>query len=80
MNSHYTIIFDNPRDRTQVRYLAREMFPDCPKVLQEAYADASKNSHGYLFIDNKQGTPEELRIQTKIENTCRVVYKPKKFI
>ena len=27
LNSQYTIIFDNPRDRSQIRYLARQMFP-----------------------------------------------------
>ena len=75
--AHYTIIFDNPRDRTQIRYLAREIFPENSKFLIEAYTDAIKSPHGYIFIDNKQGTPPEVRIQTNIIKPIRTVYKLK---
>lgn len=77
LNSQYTIVFDNPRDRTQIRYLAREIFPDKTKFLIEAYTDAIKTPHGYIFIDNKQGTPLEIRIQTRINEPIRTVYKLK---
>ena len=77
LNAHYTIIFDNPRDRTQIRYLAREIFPENSKFLIEAYTDAIKSPHGYIFIDNKQGTPPEVRIQTNISEPIRTVYKLK---
>lgn len=74
LNSHYTIIFDNPRDRSQIRYLAREMFPQNSKFLVEAYTDAIKIPHGYLFLDNKNSTDEEIRVQTNITETKRIVY------
>ena len=77
LNAQYTIIFDNPRDRTQIRYLAREIFPENSKFLIEAYTDAIKAPHGYIFIDNKQGTPPEVRIQTNINEKIRTVYKSK---
>ena len=77
LNSHYTIVFDNPRDRTQIRYLAREMFPDNSKFLIEAYTDAVTSPHGYIFVDNKQGTPPEIRVQTNITQPIRTVYKLK---
>ena len=77
LNAHYTIIFDNQRDRTQIRYLAREIFPENSKFLIEAYTDAIKSPHGYIFIDNKQGTPPEVRIQTNISEPIRTVYKLK---
>ena len=78
INSHYTILFDNPRDRTQIRYLAREIHPENPRFLQEAYIDAARlQPHGYIFIDNKQATADEIRIQTKITNPVRIVYKMK---
>ena len=74
LNCHYTIIFNNPRDKTQIRYLAREMFPDNSKLLIEAYDDITKIPHGYIFIDNKQETDEKLRIQTNITKDIRTVY------
>ena len=77
LNSHYSIIFDNPRDRSQISHLARQMYPNNSKFLVESYMDAIKTPHGYLFIDNKQGTPEEIRVQTKITNDIRIVYKIK---
>ena len=64
---------------SQIRYLAREIFPEKPKFLIEAYTDAIKAPHGYIFIDNKQGTPPEIRIQTNIIEPIRTVYKMKIF-
>ena len=82
LNAHYTILFDYPRDRTQIKYLAREAFPANSLALLEAYTDATQQPHGYILIDNKQGTPEEIRIQTNITDKIRTVYKIKssKFI
>ena len=77
LNSQYTIIFDNPRDRSQIRYLARQMFPHNSKFLVEAYNDVIKCQRGYLFLDNKNTTPEEIRIQTNIIEPIRIVYKMK---
>lgn len=73
LNSHYTIIFNNPRDKTQIRYLAREMFPENPKYLIEAYKIISKKPYGYLFIDNKQDTDDKIRVQTNITDDIRIV-------
>ena len=36
LNTHYTILFDDPRDRTQIKYLAREAFPANSRALLEA--------------------------------------------
>ena len=78
LNCNYTILFNNPRDRSQIKYLAREMYPDNSKFLISAFMDASKEKHGYLFIDNKQETDEKLRVQTKIFNHYRIIYLEKK--
>ena len=66
LNSHYLVLFKNPRDASQISYLARQMFPEKPKHLQEAYKDAARNPYGYLFIDLKSNTPEEFRLRTQI--------------
>ena len=42
------------------------MYPGKSQFLIEAYQDATKNPHGYLFIDLKPNTNELLRIRTGI--------------
>lgn len=79
LNAHYIVFFKNPRDRAQIRYLARQIYPDNPKFIEEAYVDATRNPHGYLLIDLKQSTPEEMRIRTTVfpDDPVNFVYLPK---
>lgn len=74
LNSQYLILFKNPRDQSQIRHLASQMYPTNQKFLIEAYNDATKEPHGYLFIDNNQSTENDLRIQSDITKNIRVVY------
>ena len=79
LNAHYIVCFKNPRDRVQIRYLARQIYPDSPKFIEEAYTDATKNPHGYLLIDLKQSTDEDMRVRSSIfPDTTNYVYVPKK--
>jgi hypothetical protein len=64
LNTQYFIIFKNPRDMSQINYLARQLYPQDSKFLIEAYIDVSKKPHGYLFIDMCQNTENEIRVQT----------------
>ncbi|CAF1088637.1 unnamed protein product [Brachionus calyciflorus] len=41
LNSHYLILFNNPRDRLQIGTLARQMFPNKVKFFMEAFEDAA---------------------------------------
>ena len=66
LNAHYIVMFKNPRDKVQVKVLARQMFDKDAKVMEEAFSDATKNPHGYLLVDLKQATPEHLRLRTNI--------------
>ena len=66
LNCHYLIIFNNPRDKSQISYLSREMFPLNSKFLIEAYEDATSKPYGYILIDNTQICDENLRIKTNI--------------
>lgn len=74
LNSHYIILFNNPRDRSQVKYLSRQMYPSNSNFLDECYRDATNKPHGYLFIDNKQSTPNKIRIQSNIIDDNPIVY------
>ena len=68
LNAHYIVFFKNPRDKNQITYLARQVFPENPKYLQESYVDATKIPHGYLLIDLTQATNDNFRIRTNIFN------------
>jgi len=41
LNANYIVVFRNPRDRVQIRNLARQVYHDDPKFLEEAYYDAT---------------------------------------
>lgn len=79
LNTSYLILFKNPRDRAQIQHLARQLYPENPKYVQEAFMDATSKPHGYLFIDLKQSTPDNCRIRTNIFpfDTHQYVYVPK---
>ena len=66
LNSHYLILFKNPRDKQQVSTLARQMYPTSWRFLVEAYSDATSKAHGYLLLDLKPTTKEQYRIRTRI--------------
>jgi hypothetical protein len=66
LNTHYIILFKNPRDSQQISTLARQMYPGSSHFLIEAYQDATRHAHGYLFIDLKPKTNDQLRIRTGI--------------
>lgn len=66
LNSHYIVVFKNPREKSQIFSFARQIFPENPRFIQEAYADATQNPHSYLLFDLKQTTPEAFRFRTSI--------------
>ena len=78
LNSHYIVLFKNPRDIGQVGILGRQMFPK-GKFLEEAFKDATARPYGYLFIDLKPNTDEPLRVRTNIfaDEAPQYVYVPK---
>ncbi|XP_071581967.1 uncharacterized protein [Temnothorax nylanderi] len=80
LNANYIVVFKNPRDRAQIRHLARQVFPNDPKFLEEAYYDATSRPHGYLLLDLKQSTPDEYRFRTCIfpDDTAHFVYVPRR--
>ena len=72
-------IFKNPRDASQVTHLAKQMYPGRVNFVQEAFNDATNVPYGYLLVDLKQDTPEDLRLRTTIipDDAVQYVYVPK---
>ncbi len=50
LNSHYYVIFKNPRDINQFAVLARQMYGSKSKFAIEAFNECTQEAHGYLLI------------------------------
>ena len=66
LNSHYMVLFKNPRDASQFSSLARQMYPNKSAFAMEAYKDATREPYSYLFVDLRPEQDEELRLRTNI--------------
>jgi len=77
LNSHYLVLFKNPRDKLQIRNLAMQMYPSNTEFLVRAYEDATSVPYGYLVVDLRPDTPDDLRVRSNIfDVTSQCVYKP----
>ena len=47
-------------------HLAKQMYPGQTKYVQEAFHLATREPHGYLLVDLKQSTPDNLRMRSHI--------------
>ena len=66
LNSHYMIVFKNPRDSLGISTLARQMYPHNTNFLLQSFQDVTKKPYGYLLLDLHQLTPENMRLRTNI--------------
>lgn len=77
VNSDYIVLFKNPADQLQSQVLARQLYPSKTKYFLEAFTDATKNPHGYLFIDLTQYADDLHRLKTNVFHKTPVIYVPK---
>ena len=66
LNAQYVILFKNPRDKQQVKVLAKQMYDRDSMAMEQAFTMASERPHGYLLVDLKQTTPDYVRLRSKI--------------
>jgi hypothetical protein len=66
LNTHYIVAFKNPRDVLQITTLAKQMYPGNTKFMVEAFRDATSKPFGYLLIDLKPQTDDQIRLRTNI--------------
>jgi hypothetical protein len=66
LNSHYLVLFKNPRDAYQISTLARQMYPGNSQFMVEAYKDATSSPHSHLLLDLHPDQDEKLRLRTNI--------------
>ena len=78
LNTHYMILFKNPRDASQFTNLARQMYPSRSAFAVEAYKDATREPYSYLLVDLRPEQDEHLRLRTNIfPGESQYVYVPK---
>ena len=78
LNSHYMVLFKNPRDASQFSNLARQMYPGTSQFAVEAYKDATREPYSYLAVDLRPEQVEDLRLRTNIfPGDTHYVYVPK---
>ena len=56
LNSHYLVLFKNPRDKLQILTLAKQMYPGQTDFFLNQYEEAVKRPSGYLLLDLKTTT------------------------
>ena len=74
LNTHYYIIFKNPRDKSQVEFLARQILPRKAKSLIEVFEAATEKPYNYLFLDFTQECPDEC-LRSHLFEKPMVIYK-----
>jgi hypothetical protein len=78
LNSHYLVLFKNPRDVSQISFLARQMFPTKSKFMLDAFADATSKPFTYMVVDLKADADERHRLRSGIfPNQPNYVYLPR---
>ena len=79
LNTQYLVLFKNVCDKSQITYLARQMYPSSPKHMVEAYTDATDEPYSYLFVDLKPNIDEKHRLKSCIfpDDEYNYVYVPK---
>ena len=64
LNASYIVLMKNPRDASQIRHLAAQIYPQNPKFLINVYADAIRAPYSYLLLDLRQETLDKLRVRS----------------
>ena len=66
LNSHYLVLFKNPRDKMQVLTLAKQVYPGGTQTFMRKYEEAVHRPYGYLLVDLKPNTPDRCRLKTNV--------------
>lgn len=68
LNCKYMVIFKNPRDRSQILPLARQIYPENSASFLRVYNEATSIPHGYIVLDLTQRVSDLLRFRSDIFN------------
>ena len=68
MNAQYMVLFENPRDQTQIGILARQIFPSNWRRFLEYYKEETSARYGNVILDLHPQTSNNDRIVKFYEN------------
>ena len=75
LNTHYLILLRNPRDKSQILLLGRQI--GLGKTLVEAYEDCTANPYGYLMVDISPHNESNFQLKSGIiPGEDIIVYRP----
>ena len=63
LNTHYFILFKNPRDIQPIKLLGRQL--GTQKNTLEVYLDANQHAFGYLLIDLSPGSNDSFMLRNQ---------------
>jgi len=66
LNCKYLVLFKNPRDKSQIFPLARQLYPENIKGFLRVYNESTSKPHGYIVLDLTQDINDLFRIRTNI--------------
>ena len=66
LNSHYLVLFKNPRDKLQILTMAKQMYPRQTDFILKQLEEAVKRPFGYLLIDLKTTTQDNCPVRTNV--------------
>jgi hypothetical protein len=76
-NAQYLVLFPNIRDKALISTLGRQIYPEYPKYIASAFKAATAEVFGYLLLDLKPTTSEDVRVRTNIfPGEITIVFKP----
>lgn len=72
LNCKYLVLFKNPRDKSQILPLARQIYPNQIKAFEKVYNEVTSDPYGYILIDLTQDINDIFRLRSDIfgKNFC----------
>ena len=74
LNAHYFVLYKNPRDKTHIRFLAQQIYPENWKFLVNVFTHATREPHSYLIINLHPETAEQFRLASNIFTSEQIRY------
>lgn len=66
LNVKYLVLFKNPRDKSQIVPLARQIYPENIREFLKVYNEITSAPYGYIVLDLTQNGSELFRIRSNI--------------
>ena len=79
LNTWYIVLMKSLRDKLQIAYIGRQIFPGKAKYIEEAYEDSMKEpGHPYLMLDLSPYSDDKYRVRSRIfPGEFPIIYLPK---